>query len=102
MTTGLLIPADDTPCTVVTFTHFSEVNTLIGGWFEAIGSLNPHAEVVAYVDEEGLLKGLGRNMRASGLLQRPIVGPALVFGVSTGPDEADVPQVVIDAFVGND
>ena len=56
-----------------------ETVTLIGGY------------AVMIVNEEGLLLGMGSNLKASAIAARRIVGPALVVGVK-GEELTDVPK----------
>lgn len=61
---------------------------LVGGYIEGVAI---PGGVMAYVNDEGLLKGLPHNAVATTLAGRPIVGRMIVFGVS-GPNEVDVPE----------
>lgn len=55
----------------------------------------------AWVDEDGLTKGLPHNVLASLALERPIFGPVVITGLGHGEDEAmsDVPKPVLDRVV---
>lgn len=70
--------------------------TIGGGWLEAITRDDWHM----YVDEEGLLKELPQNQRASKLARRTLVGDAIVLGHTAQGDEANVPKKVLDAVAG--
>jgi len=68
-----------------------------GGWIEGVTL----RQARMYVDEEGLLRGLPVNPRASalylfthGIISTPIVGDVLILGpiVDDGED-SDIPQV---------
>jgi hypothetical protein len=67
---------------------------LDGGLMDAVP--RPDRRAWAYVDDEGLLKGLPVNSRLSRLLSRLIVGPGVVFRPPTGDgDETSVPEDLI-------
>jgi len=84
---------------------------LDGGWLEA---LRLKDDAVAYIDEEGKLKGLPVNPRTMALAYslNPnwtdfLVGPMVIFGTLNEQgqhdgDEHDVPQWVIDHFFVKD
>lgn len=55
------------------------------GWLEGV-PFEERDDVIAYADEEGLLKGLPVNKVASNLLNRYIVGPVVFVGHSGGPE----------------
>jgi hypothetical protein len=96
MTKALFVPADPTVAArVVDITHHHDVNDLIGGWFEPVAT----SHIVAYVDEEGLLKNCSVNHRASTLLGRSVVGNAVVFGFDGSSEEADIPTDIAVAAV---
>ena len=94
--------------------RIQDLNTLVeikqaldGGWLEAIRLTN---NAVGYIDEEGKLKNLSFNLKATGLVRHchpgwpdVIVGPMVVFGSlneSGEPDgdEHDCPQWVLEYF----
>lgn len=59
--------------------HFGleELQAVVGGYIEVV----PHAtsdRLVLVVNEEGRLKGMAPNLKASLVAGRPIVGPAVV------------------------
>lgn len=100
----LLVPAD--PSLPVTqgraVTDLDTMKDLIGGgWLEAVSG----DDFTAYLDEEGKIKGLPYNPRATALVERLgrplgsdiICGDVVLFG---SPDDegydTDIPQRVID------
>ena len=76
-----------------------------GGWLEGIGGQG----WMGYVDEEGKLKGLEPNWRATALawaLGWPtgdhLVGTVIFFGPASGGVETDVPDFVVQALMGEE
>lgn len=76
---------------------------IIGGFLEAIH--DPNGKWHAYLDEEGKIKGLDVNpvatlvaRRAGWLVPDLLCGPVMFLGTDRAPEEADVPQSVIDIY----
>ena len=72
--------------------HWSleELQTLIGGYIEVVRA--PFVDGWLVVDEEGLMKRKQRNLKASLLVSRPIVGDAVFITTMlelNGPEEDD-------------
>ena len=64
--TGLRIPADlNEPIRKVPIDSYEDINRNVGGYIELVSIWS--GRVTMYVNEEGLLKGLPRNARASRL-----------------------------------
>lgn len=64
----------------------ADLQRLIEGPIEAL-PVPGYADAAAYVNEEGLLKGLPANARATQLLGIQIVGPAVLCGFDTATGE---------------
>lgn len=102
---ALLIPVDPTvPVSVLDLGaddrtgHAAIKAALDGAWLEAI----PHAlpfPLYAFADEEGLLKHLAPNHRATMLLGRGVVGPVVLVGNDGTPEVAGIDAEVRDALV---
>ena len=77
------------------------LNELCGGWIDCVRN----ADIVGYVNDEGLLIGLTPNIIASVLFGRPLVGDVVVLGALSQEGEYDgenhdVPeQYISDRFV---
>lgn len=99
MPTGIVIPVvEEERISRVEVDHFTDYQKVIGGYFQVIELANPSASL--YMDEEGKMKGLPLNHRATLLMwlhnpafrQRDYVcGPALLLGQ---PDRGGVTQSV--------
>jgi hypothetical protein len=106
MKRALIVPVErDRPVEVKEIeTDFRAVGQIVGGYIEAVSAVDRTWH--AYCDEEGKLKGLLINTRAT-LLARElgwppgdvICGPAVFLGDGPGGDEADVQQIVINTAV---
>lgn len=108
MPKAIVIPADaHQPVRTVEWNGIDELQSLVGGWFET--SPNPRNDVAHYYDEEGKLKGLPRNDRATALIMLPemhymrgdyIAGDCVFngFDVSTG-DDTDIPDDYLKAVM---
>lgn len=55
-----------------------EVQALVGGYVELVSRTIHMGSRMMLVDEEGLMKELPFNEKASQIARRPIVGPALM------------------------
>lgn len=64
---------------------------VVGGYIETVRLRIGNAVMI--VNEEGLLLGLPYNTVASGFAGQPIVGTALIVGVS-GEEFTDIPDVI--------
>lgn len=115
-TYGILLPCDGTEPMPISVGDHEHINTLVGGWFDAVRNdfdpqdfasniIHEDAEpftVVGYVHDEGLLIGLPVNAMASIVLGREIAGPCvLVSGTSPSGEydgeNHDVPEWFADA-----
>lgn len=105
MPIGIVIPVDEIePIFRTELAHFTDYQKVIGGYFQVIDLTNPEASL--YVDEEGKLKHLQMNRRATMLMwihnpafmHRDIVtGPALIVGPPDKEGETqNVPQELDD------
>ena len=56
----------------------SEMQARVGGYVELVGCANLAAGQLMFVDEDGLMKKLPPNSKASMMAGRPIVGDALI------------------------
>ena len=64
MVQGIIIPADNTaPLTTRTLDSLEDYPRAVGGWFEAVDI--PDLGVTMYVNEEGLIRDLPFNRRAT-------------------------------------
>ncbi|WP_431795250.1 DUF3846 domain-containing protein [Microbacterium enclense] len=89
MVQGIIIPADNTaPLTAATLDSLEDYQRAVGGWFEAVDI--PDLGVTMYVNEEGLIRDLAFNRRATFLwrFQVPqardarLVGDVAVVGLT--------------------
>ena len=105
MVRALRIPADqDDPITALEVHDLADYQAVVGGWIEPvdISALG----VTVFVNEEGLLRHLPINPRATFLWwyfvpearqKAMLVGPALVVGLPDAKgDSTDVPDTVVD------
>lgn len=66
MVQGIIIPADNTaPLTTATLDSHADYQRALGGWIEAVDI--PNLGVTMYVNEEGLIRDLPFNRRATSL-----------------------------------
>lgn len=111
MVTGLLIPATaGDPIEQRDFATLEDYQTAVGGWSEAVDL--PSIGVTIYVNEEGLLRHLPFNSRASFLWwyhvpearqKAMLVGDAVVVGFpDQGGSSTDIPREVIDTLTRAD
>lgn len=103
---ALRIPADDAVRYEVEGITPDLLKKAIGGWLEGIGGVD-HADRpwFAYLDEEGKLKRLEPNWRATWLAMRlgwrgdVLVGPVVFVGPPDAEgDDTDVPEFVLEAM----
>lgn len=100
MVRGIIIPADNSASlTAATFETLDDYRQIVGGWIEAVDIPNLGASL--YVNEEGLVRGLPYNRRATflwwfGVPQARgvamLVGDAVLTGLPNTTNESlDVP-----------
>jgi hypothetical protein len=93
---ALLIPACG-PVQHVEQDGLSDLRRLIDGHVEAL-PVQGRTDAAAYVNEEGLLKGLPGNARATQLTGVQIVGPAVLCGFdATAGEDAPIPEDLAQA-----
>lgn len=107
MVRGLLIPSGEDPIEERTVASLPDYREAVGGWIEAIDL--PDVGITIYVNEEGLLRQLPFNPRATFLWwyhqaearqQTMLVGNALVVGLPDRSGEStDVPDAVAELFL---
>lgn len=104
MVQGIVVPSDErAPVEVCEFRSLEDYQTAVGGWIEAVDI--PSLGITIYVNEEGLLRQLPFNPRATFLWwyhqaearqQTMLVGNALVVGLPDRSGEStDVPEAVV-------
>lgn len=104
MAKGIHVPVDETePLEQREFATLDDYQTAVDGWIEAVEI--PSLDITIYVNEEGLLRSLPFNPRASflwwfhvpGAHQAMLVGSAVIVGSSDdNGDSTDVPQAAVD------
>lgn len=102
-----ILPGDDEPISEIEVKHLEDYQGLVGGWIEPVDI--PALGVTVFVNEEGLLRHLPFNSRATFLWwylvpaarqQAMLVGPALVVGFpDSNGDATNVPESVIDLLI---
>lgn len=107
MVRGLLIPSGNDPIEERTLASLPDYQEAVGGWIEAIDL--PDVGITIYVNEEGLLRQLPFNPRATFLWwyhqaaarqQTMLVGNAIVVGLPDQRGEStDVPESVAELFL---
>ncbi|CAN3702733.1 hypothetical protein MMX123_02763 [Microbacterium sp. MM2322] len=94
MVQGIIIPADNTaPLRASTLDSLKDFQRAVGGWFEAVDI--PDLSVTMYVNEEGLIRDLPFNRRATFLWRfhvpqardARLVGDVAVVGVTDDEGE---------------
>ena len=100
MVQGIIIPADNTaPLRVATLDSLDDYQQAVGGWIEAVDI--PDLGVTMYVNEEGLIRDLPFNRRATFLwrFQVPqardvrLVGDVAIVGLTDSEGEnAELPR----------
>lgn len=101
MVKGLVVPADrELPIEVLEFQKLEDYQSVVGGWIEAVDV--PPLGITMYVNEEGLLRDLPFNSRATFLWwyevpvvrnQAMLVGDAVVVGLPDADGEStSVPE----------
>ena len=108
MVKGIYVPVDQSePLEQREFATLEDYQAAVGGWIEAVDV--PSLGITIYVNEEGLLRHLPFNPRASflwwyhvpGAHQAMLVGNAIIVGApDEDGDSTDVPQEVIDLLTG--
>lgn len=100
---AILIPAErDEPIREVDLGEdaYQGIKALLNdGWLEGVSSIRP--DVTPYVDEEGKIKGLPVNFRATALLGPAIVGDFLVGNcvLTTTDAEGETVALVDDVTI---
>ena len=108
MVKGIYVPVDETePLEQREFATLDDYQTAVDGWIEAVEI--PSLGITIYVNEEGLLRRLPFNPRASflwwfhvpGAHQAMLVGNAVIVGaLDENGESTDVPQEVVDLLTG--
>lgn len=107
MVKGLLLVVDsDAPVEERELSSLDDYQAAVGGWIESVDI--PSLGVTIYVNEEGLLRQLPLNSRATFLWwfhvpaarqKAMLVGDALLVGMPDSRGEStDVPQAVVDTL----
>lgn len=110
MVHGIIIPASDSePLVGVEFAKLEDYQRVVGGWIEAVDI--PSIDATMYVNEEGLLRGLPFNRRATFLWwfhmpasrgRAQLVGNAvLVGGVNSAGSSTDLSPAVSQLLLGS-
>lgn len=108
MVKGIYVPVDESePLEQREFATLDDYQTAVDGWIEAVDV--PSLGITMYVSEEGLLRRLPFNSRASflwwfhvpGAHQAMLVGNAVIVGaLDENGESSDVPEEVIDLLTG--
>lgn len=103
MVRGIFLPAAEDELEVRDFASLEDYQTAVGGWIEAVDV--PDLGITIYVNDEGLVRHLPFNSRASFLWwyhvpevrKAMLVGHAVIVGLRD-PDgnDTDVPQQVVE------
>lgn len=104
MVKGIYVPVDETELLEQReFATLDDYQAAVGGWIEAVDV--PSLGITIYVNEEGLLRHLPFNPRASflwwfhvpGAHQAMLVGNAVIVGLpDENGDSTDMPREVVD------
>lgn len=104
MVKGIHVPIDESePLELREFATFDDYQAAVDGWIEAVDVPSPG--VTIYVNEEGVLRHLPFNSRASflwwfhvpGAHQAMLVGNAVIVGLpDENGDSTDMPREVVD------
>lgn len=104
MVKGIYVPVDENePLELREFATLDDYQAAVDGWIEAVDV--PSLGVTIYVNEEGLLRHLPFNPRASflwwfhvpGAHQAMLVGNAVIVGLpDENGDSTDMPREVVD------
>lgn len=104
MVKGIHVPIDESePLELREFATFDDYQAAVDGWIEAVDV--PSLGVTIYVNEEGVLRHLPFNPRASflwwfhvpGAHQAMLVGNAVIVGLpDENGDSTDMPREVVD------
>lgn len=110
MVKGIYVPVDESePLEQREFATLEDYQAAVDGWIEAVDV--PSLGITMYVNEEGLLRHLLFNSRASflwwfhvpGAHQAMLVGNAVIVGaLNENGDSTDVPTEVVDLLTGAD
>lgn len=100
---ALFVPAAlNEPIEEIEWSTLEDLQTLVEGYIETVPF---RSDVVPYFNEEGKIKGLDENLRATAILSanlQPgdyIAGNAIFVG-SDGPEETDIPQAFVTEVLG--
>lgn len=103
MVRGIFLPTVEDKIEVRDFATLEAYQTAVSGWIEAVDV--PGLGITIYVNEEGLLRHLPFNSRASflwwyhapGTRQAMLVGDAVIVGLRDDDgNDTDVPERVVD------
>lgn len=107
MVKGIYVPTDESePLEQREFASLEDYQQSVGGWIEAVDVHD--LGITVYVNEEGLLRHLQCNPRASflwwyhvpGSHRAMLVGNAIIVGVpDENGDSTDVPEEVVDLLM---
>lgn len=110
MVKGIFVPVDESePLEQREFATLEDYQAAVDGWIEAVDV--PSLGITMYVNEEGVLRHLLFNSRASflwwfhvpGAHQAMLVGNAVIVGaLNENGDSTDVPTEVVDLLTGAD
>lgn len=108
MVEGIIIPADNSaPLRTVTLDSLEDYQRVVGGWIEAVDT--PDLGVTMYVDEEGLIRDLPFNRRATFLWRfhlpqahdARLVGDVAVVGLTDDEGEnTELPSELRQRLIG--
>lgn len=102
MTRALVVPADHDLAPYVQEVNTEDprtMQTLVGGYIEAVTL--PGYSARMYVNEDGLRLQMRPNHIASLLATHGIVGTAVVVGTGAEPNDAPVPEELLDVLRSN-
>ncbi|MFC7925163.1 DUF3846 domain-containing protein [Microbacterium laevaniformans] len=111
MVRGIIIPAGELePLVGAEFAKLGDYQRVVGGWIEAVDI--PDLNATLYVNEEGLLRGLPFNRRATFLWWfhvpasrgrgRLVGNAALVGGVNSAGNSTDLSPAVSKLLIGSE
>jgi len=96
---GLVVPTDPAlPVSKIDVDGLDDYQAVVGGYIEVVIPLGRRDSpfrtfgAVGYVNEDGLMRGLPSNPRATELFGQPLVGDVLILE-TTGEDDRSVSDV---------